>query len=102
MGVMRRRARWAAWVAPLWLLSGACGPSSHDLEVVNRWDRGVVLYVVAERAGLPDQQLPLGSVQAGGHAAVYGAPRRWSGSDPPQVRLSERHLRGTQRCLSCW
>lgn len=56
---------WSALAAAFLLLSSACGPAAHDLEVVNNWDRGVVLYVVSERAGLPDQQVPLGSVQAG-------------------------------------
>ena len=64
---MRRRygGGWSALAAGIWLLSRACAPSSHDLEVVNNWDRGVVLYVVSERAGLPDQQTPLGTIQSG-------------------------------------
>lgn len=48
-----------------WLLGSACGPSSHELEVINNWDRGVVLYVVAERTGVPDQPTHLGSIPAG-------------------------------------
>jgi hypothetical protein len=47
------------------LLMTACGPARHDLEVVNAWDRGVTVYVVAERAGLPDQAAPLGPVRVG-------------------------------------
>ena len=52
-------------VALVLLLLTACGPARHDLEVVNAWDRGVAVYVVAERAGLPDQAAPLGPVRVG-------------------------------------
>ena len=68
-GVKRRRytgCGYAAFAAAFLLLCSACRPNSQDLEVVNNWDRGVVLYVLFERPGLPDQQLPLGSIQAGG------------------------------------
>lgn len=47
------------------LLLTACGPARHDLEVVNAWDRGVTVYIVSERAGLPDQAAPLGPVRVG-------------------------------------
>jgi hypothetical protein len=52
--------------AAMWLLLiTACGPAHRDLEVVNAWDRGVTVYVVSERAGLPDQAAPIGSVRVG-------------------------------------
>jgi hypothetical protein len=67
MSTRQRRpgGRWSALAVLLLMVIGACGPSSHDLEVVNNWDRGVVLYIVSERSGLPDQQVPLGNLPAG-------------------------------------
>jgi len=55
-----------AMAVALWLLlMAACGPARHDLEVVNAWGRGVTVSVVSERAGLPDQAVPLGPVRVG-------------------------------------
>jgi hypothetical protein len=64
-----------ATVVTLWLvLLPACGPARHDLEVVNAWDRGVTVYVVSERAGLPDQAAPLGPVRVGASEHFSAAP----------------------------
>src|SRR5947209_20216412 len=62
----QRLQRGMALVVALVLLPlTACGPARHDLEVVNAWDRGVTVSAVSERAGLPDQAVPLGPVRVG-------------------------------------
>jgi hypothetical protein len=43
----------------------ACSVRRHDLVVVNTWDRGINLYLVSQRAGLPDQYAPLGAIRGG-------------------------------------
>lgn len=63
--VQRLQLGMAVAVALWLLLLTACGPARRDLEVVNAWDRGVTVYVVSERAGLPDQAAPLGPVRVG-------------------------------------
>ena len=51
--------------AVLLAISLGCTALRHDLDVRNEWDRGVTVFLISERAGLPDQSTPLGVVRSG-------------------------------------